>query len=546
MNKEIIRAENLSLYYEEMERPVFINLSFQIHACENVLILGPSGSGKSSLIQCLNGLYPRELDGTMKGSVTVNGKSTRDFQPGAASKHVGVVFQDPETQFCMLTVEDEIAFGLENLRIPVQEMEAIIDDVLHSVGLFEFKSAQISKLSGGQKQKLALACILAMEPEVIILDEPTANLDPVASKDFVVTLSALKRKRDFALIVIEHQLDDWVTLLERAFILQRDGTCLYDGPLRKGMELHAASLQKQGIWMPFAAQTAIKKKIAFHRLPLHLEELVNVNKPEVLNVSHPASRHKPGDVLLEAYNVSWKKVVKSITLQIHQHEFIAIVGANGSGKTSLSRLLAGIAKPSKGKISFQGKLLSQWKERHLYEKLGYVFQNPEHQFITDSVYEEIAFGLRIKYPNNQEAERKTEKVLSQFHLEQWKHHHPFALSQGQKRRLSVAAMLASDQSLLFLDEPTFGQDAASTDNLMELLMNKYNKGTSIVMITHDMNLVDQFATRVLVMDEGRIAVEASPAELWERGDLGDFQLTYPNRIDLARMLEKRKDSYVPS
>ncbi|GGF23590.1 putative HMP/thiamine import ATP-binding protein YkoD [Halobacillus andaensis] len=550
MRKEMIQVDNLTLYYEDEETPVFQNLHFTVKEGDTMLVLGPSGSGKSSLIQCLNGLFPRELDGHIEGQVTIHGKDSRQYEAGEISKHVGVVFQDPETQFCMLTVEDEVAFGLENLRIPSDEMETKIEEVLNLVGLDKEKDSTIATLSGGQKQKLSLACVLAIEPKVIVLDEPTANLDPIATKDFIDILTHLKEKLNLTLIVIEHQLNEWIPLLKRVYILQRNGEPLYDGPLRNGIEKHGSSLQQQGIWMPLASQLTIENKIPYHQFPLTLRELVSETNAHRLTLCESTTTKDLGEKLLEANELTWKStgqtIIHSTSLRIHQNEFIAIVGANGSGKTSLSRLLAGITQQTSGSITVNEKKLSQWKERDLYQQIGYVFQNPEHQFITDSVYEEVAFGLRLTGASNKEIERKCEDILSICQLAHVKDKNPFTLSQGQKRRLSVASMIVSEQSLLFLDEPTFGQDAGSTEKLMSLLQQKYEMGTSIIMITHDMDLVDHFATRVLVMEDGSLAADIHPAELWKRSDINNHHLEYPSRIKLAELINEKESSYVPS
>ncbi|MCP3028899.1 ABC transporter ATP-binding protein [Halobacillus sp. A5] len=550
MTKELIQVENLTLTYEEEEAPVFQNLQFTINEGDMLLVLGASGSGKSSLIQCLNGLFPRELDGRMDGIVSIHGKDTRHYQPGEISRHVGVVFQDPETQFCMLTVEDEVAFGFENLRTSPIQMGTKIDEVLNLVGLLEEKETYIAELSGGQKQKLALACVLAMDPEILVLDEPTANLDPIAAQEFIGTLTNLKVKHGLTLIVIEHRLNDWIPLLERVFILQRNGEPLYDGPLREGIEKHASELQKQGIWMPLASQLTLAHKIPYHQFPLTIRELAAEANAEQINLSQADLPNHLGEKLIETNALTWKSagktIIQSTDISIIENEFIAIVGANGSGKTSITRLLAGITLPTNGSVTFKGKRLPQWKDRELYQQIGYVFQNPEHQFITDSVFEEIAFSLRLTDKSGKEIAKKCEEILSICQLDHVKNKNPFTLSQGQKRRLSVAAMITSEQSLLLLDEPTFGQDAGSTEKLMSLLQQKHKMGTTILMITHDMDLVDQLATRVIVMNEGAVIADVHPGELWKQSHLSQYHIESPSRMKLAELFEKKEASYVPS
>ncbi|WP_281975758.1 ABC transporter ATP-binding protein [Halobacillus litoralis] len=542
MTKQILRTENLSLSYEDCVTPVLQDVSLSIMEGDDMLILGPSGSGKSSFTHCLNGLYPRELDGEMSGEVWVHGKRTNDYQPGEISKHIGVVFQDPETQFCMLTVEDEVAFGLENLSMPLNAMRAKVEEVLTWVGLLEYKEKTIAQLSGGQKQKLALACVLAMEPEVLILDEPTANLDPIATREFIGLLRYLKQHLSLTLVVIEHQLEGWVEILDRVFILQMDGSVYYDGPLQEGLLHSAPALQQQGISLPYATKQALSHNWCGD-LPLTIADYV-ASGGDFPVVEEKAAEQT--EKWLATRNIGWKKILNGIDLAIHKKEWIAIVGANGSGKTSFSKLLAGITKPSSGKITLHDRTLSKWSEQQLRSEIGYVFQNPEHQFITDSVFEEVAFGLKVEGIHESRLQEVVHSTLQLCRLDGLENQHPFLLSQGQKRRLSVATMIVSDQRMLFLDEPTFGQDATSTVSLMDLLQEKHKQGTTIIMITHDMDLVDRFATRVVVMEKGTIAFDKPPEILWKHQDLEKYSIEKPPRITMTEMIEERKRSYVSS
>ncbi|MEK3905727.1 ABC transporter ATP-binding protein [Oceanobacillus sp. FSL W7-1309] len=545
----MVEVKQFSLKFESNPQgDTLSNLNFRLNHGESLLLLGPSGCGKSTLTYCLNGLYPRELDGEVHGEIVINGKTVTAYRPGEISQQVGVVFQDPETQFCMLTVEDEVAFGLENIGIPHEFMEEKINHVLELVQLLAFKKSAISSLSGGQKQRLALACILALEPSLLILDEPTANLDPIATKDVIQTIQLIQEKTNCSLIIIEHQLDGWTKLTNRCLLLNRNGEIFYDGDLRNAIASRLEELEEQGIWLPKVTQYFLKNRPQTEReLPLTVGEINPFSLFESKSVNTASIPSEAGLPYVKASHISWKveqqPIIHDISLTLYHGEFIAIVGANGSGKTSFSRILAGIQRPTKGSVSIKDRKIGSWKESQLREEIGYVFQNPEHQFIANTVYEEIAFSLRLKMETEATVKEKVQAVLETCGLLHLQHEHPYTLSQGQKRRLSVATMIVDDQPFLLLDEPTFGQDASSNAQLMGLLQGRYKSGATIAMVTHDMELIHDYATRVLVLHKGRLVADLAPAELWAQPieKLHDWQLALPIQVQIQNCLKKEGD-----
>ncbi|KGM45667.1 energy-coupling factor transporter ATPase [Neobacillus niacini] len=527
-----IKVEDLGFSYEDSY--IFKDLSFSILKNQSLFLLGPSGSGKSTLAYCLNKLYPEAVDGVITGKIMFEGKNLNDFKPGELNQKIGIVFQDPESQFCMLTVEEEVAFGLENFHVPRAEMEAKIDRALEWVGLQAEKKTVIHTLSGGQKQKLALACVLALEPEVIILDEPTANLDPQSSTELVETITKLRKTRPFTLIVIEHKLDDWIELIDRCLVLDSTGAILFDGITLQCFGEFAPFLKKEGIWLPKVVEAGISaKNEGFYkgeRLPLRTAELLSGLEDSSAFFKKESKNTTLMEPILEVNGLYARGHLKNITLRIHKGEKIALVGQNGSGKTTLSKCLAGFLPLTKGEIQFLGVPLSKWKEKDLYQSLGYVFQNPEHQFITDCVYEEIAFGLSQR--------AIVSSVLETMNLQKHAGAHPFALSQGQKRRLSVATMLVHEQELLILDEPTFGQDANTAHEIMSVLNEKNG---AVFMITHDMELVDQYADTVYVLNEGELIFSGTPERLWGKRDVIErARLKLPFRKQLQNEMVRRE------
>lgn len=519
MKQPLLEVDQLTVTFEEESCSTLTDLSFTIQQGDSILLLGPSGSGKSTLTYCLNGLYPKELDGKMSGNISFAGSNIEEFKSGKINLEVGTVFQDPETQFCMLTVEDEIAFGLENKKMSPELMESEIDRVLSLVGLQHRRKDQIHTLSGGQKQKLALAAVLALKPRLLILDEPTANLDPAASKDLVKTILHLKEQQDITLFIIEHNIDYWLPIINRTMLLDRDGSLFFDGDLREAVNLYDEELEQRGIWLPEAVLLA-KQAQLLKPWPLTIDLLPH--GLQFQTISPEAMRTEESIVHVEnAIFRNKDKVLLDIpALDIQQGEFLAITGKNGSGKTLLSRLITGLLKPTAGDIEFLAKKLRRWKTSKLYQQIGYVFQNPEHQFLTDSVYGELAFGQTVN-------EEEIQKSLEEIQLADQVDKHPFTLSQGQKRRLSVATMLVQEPQLLVLDEPTFGQDSHTTEVLMDIIWRHHQRGCTIIMITHDMGLVDRYASRVLIVDQGRVVEDNQPAAIWKKTDLSDYGLTLP-------------------
>lgn len=560
--KSIFTTENLSFYYEEEEHSIFTKIRFAINKGESILLLGPSGSGKSTLAYCLNKLYPEAVDGILEGSIHFEGKALESFGPGEINKRIGMVFQDPESQFCMPTVEDEIAFGLENIHTPPDQIDGKIDSALKLVGLSDCKKALIHSLSGGQKQKLALACVLALQPEVLILDEPTANLDPASSRELAVTIERLKAELSLTLIVIEHNLGHWIDIIDRCLVLNRAGELLFDGDSRTCFTRFASFLQEEGVWLPAAVEAGARCEAyglyTAGPLPLSIDELIGgLREPypalDLLREPKLTAIDRSGSTILDVKGISYsrdgEKLVDSINFTALEGEFIAIVGPNGSGKTTLSRLIAGLLSPSSGQVLFENKPLAAWQEKKLRKKMGYVFQNPEHQLITDHVFDEIAFGLRLDDVEEKDMNEKVRSMLKKVRLEYKLDSHPFSLSQGQKRRLSVATMLVLEQKLLLLDEPTFGQDALTSKELMKLLEGKTCQGETVLFITHDMELVDRYADKVLVLHQGSLLFDGSPDTLWNQHDIiqkAHLQLPFieklKNRIDV---LARRENHAAP-
>ncbi|MCI3194626.1 energy-coupling factor ABC transporter ATP-binding protein [Bacillus sp. HU-1818] len=507
-SNELLSIDRLTFSYEEDEKPIFKDLSFQIQKGERALLLGPSGCGKSSLALCINGLYPEACDATQTGRISLFQKNIEDFQAAEKpSLHIGVVFQDPDQQFCMLTVEDEIAFGLENLQMPKEEMKERIDDVLVKLDLTGLKGQTISALSGGTKQKVALACILAMEPDLIILDEPTSLLDPHSARSFVHIIKELQEEKGFGLLVIEHQLDEWAPWAERTIVLDASGQKVMDGETPDIFQFRSEELKKIGVAIPHVAAMQESLSVPF-----------TLSKEMLFTQPFPAFKEGKNlpltEDVLEVNGLSFSRgqraIFSDISFSLRAGSLTAVVGPNGTGKSTLLSVLARLYKPKSGEIRLFGKPLHSFSENELRRQMGFVFQNPEHQFVADTVFGELVFG----HKHQKDAAEKAHDLLRRFGLDHVLTHHPFALSQGQKRRLSVATMMMHDLKILLLDEPTFGQDAKTAAECMELIESIQAAGTAVLMITHDMELVSAFADNVLVLHDTKLVYQGAPAPLF--------------------------------
>ncbi len=507
-----------------------------------MLVLGPSGSGKSTLTLCLDGLIPHLVEGDYAGEVVVAGLVVGDTPVHLLAQETGLVFQDPDSQFCTLTVEDEIAFGLENLRRPPLEMETAIDAALEAVGLAGFRQRLLGSLSGGEKQRVAIASVLAMGPRVLVLDEPSANLDPHATVELFALLRRLAADRRHTLVIIEHKLDQIIEWIDTVLVLAPGGRLLYEGDPRPAFYERARDLEAVGVWRPQTSELVQALRIAGWEVagsPLGVREtatalaatpglLARLRTGQPARLA-PERGARSGPPLLRVEHLSYRypdghPALTDVSLSIEQDDFLAIVGENGAGKTTLASLLSGVVVAPPRSVFLEGEDVAGMPGWAVSDRVGYVFQNPEHQFVTDSVFDELAFsvspeGGRRRAERLSAAQRAlVEGWLERLGLLPLAEANPFSLSQGQKRRLSVAAMLIRGQSALILDEPTLGQDELQSDRLMAMMHELRSEGRAIAMVTHDMRLVTEHADRLLVLSKGRLVFQGSPSEFFARPD----------------------------
>lgn len=485
--EKILELKDVTYVYDGERLPVWEHLSCCFFKGKIHAVSGPSGCGKSSVLSLIDGLIPHMYEGKLEGKVFLREEDITDMLPRYRCEKIGLVMQNPESQFCTFTVEEELAFGMENMGFTEEEIGRRIKEVLSFVGLSGYEERELDKLSGGQKQKIAIASILVMKPEILLLDEPTANLDPESRAQIFRLIVRIARKENITVVIVEHNISEIIDEVDWVIELDREGRKITD--CRK--EEAAGLFQRE----------ELSKSVMVWEKEKHPEREVILDI-EHLSFAYPVPGRK---------KEKGKQILDDFHMQVHKQDFLAIVGENGVGKSTLMKLIFKVCKPDSGTIRLFGKDLSTYHTKRLYHLIGLVFQNPENQFIRNTVWDEMMFSLKRTGGSQEEKEARVRQMLKQFHLEGEKEKSPFVLSQGQKRRLSVASMLLTNQEILFLDEPTYGQDFENRRELMKDMQKLLEDGITIVMITHDLSLVRQYATHVIEIEKGK-AVVSLPTE----------------------------------
>jgi energy-coupling factor transport system ATP-binding protein len=457
------------------------DLDLAVHAGERVLLLGPSGSGKSTLLAALAGVLGGDDEVDSTGTLTVNGHDPRELR-GAS----GLVLQDPEAQVIMSRVGDDVAFGCENLGVPRDELWSRVREALDLVGLAVPLEHPTEALSGGQKQRLALAGALAMRPGLLLLDEPTANIDPVGVGELRDAVRATLNRTGATAVIVEHRVEAWLDLVDRIVVLGADGSIVADGDPHKVLAAQGEALAAAGVWVP-------------GREPQISRRPGNDQRPTLLTGESLTLARIPGHALTATAR-------SPLQLRVDGGEVLALTGPNGVGKTTLALTIGGLIPPAGGEVVATAALADgasaqpiRWRSRELLTRIGSVFQSPEHQFLATTVRDELAIGPRALRLAPAEVAARVDELLERLGLAALAAANPFTLSGGQQRRLTVGAVLATRPRVLVLDEPTFGQDAVTWAALVELLDELRSRGTAVVAATHDPRFVAAMATRELAM-----------------------------------------------
>jgi len=509
--------DNLSFRYRDRQELAIQNISFEAKPGEILLIAGASGCGKTTLIRCINGLIPRSYKGEMNGRLTIFGENTKDWKLSQISQKIGTVLQDPERQILGTKVLNEVAFGLENLGMPREEIVQRVDEALNFLKISHLRDRETFNLSGGEKQKVALAGVLAMRPSILLLDEPLASLDPASAQD---TLDTVRQLADegMTVLIVEHRVEDVMRIKPERVMFISEGEIRYLGNL-----------------------SGLSKVVNYREVKLPAPEIVERAKqdqpPAEITILPGVANSKSGsEALVRFENVSFGyeanvEVLHGLDLEIKRGDVIAVLGPNGSGKTTFVKHAIGLLKPKSGRVLVDGRDTKDASVAQIASTLGYVFQSPSHMLFAPTVREELAFGPTNLKHSKKQIEQEVQEALRIVNLSEMEQDPPLALSFGQQKRVSIAAILAMQSRILVMDEPTAGQDYQNYMNFMDSIL-QLPGFEAILFITHDVDLAVIYANRVLMIADGRLAADGRPQDV-----LRDFDRLKANRLVPTSLLD---------
>jgi energy-coupling factor transporter ATP-binding protein EcfA2 len=546
-----IKLNNFSWKYKDAKDWTLKDINLEVKSGEIIGIMGRSGAGKTTLALTLNGLVPQTIAGEIKGTVEVTGMDTQTTPVKELVKNVGMVFQDPETQFVTMLVEDELTFGLENMAVPREEIGKRLAWVSEMLRIKEILKSHPYELSGGQKQRVAIASALVLNPKILVLDEPTSDLDPVGKSE-IFSITKELSERGITMFIVEHEAEDLAKVADRIILIENGRVVLEDEPslfYNNVDRLHEAGVSPPQV-TEFYKAIGEGHQVS-NTAPLTVEDCYPIVSDILGNkarntVKDPHKTQKTQDKkvsenkIIEAKNIEYvyqggRKALVGVDLTIHEGEFVGLVGQNGSGKTTIAKVIANILKPTNGQVLLDGIDTKNLTQAQTASKIAYSFQNPDHQLVCNTVEEEIKFAPKNIGIAPEEVEKIAEDLLNKVGLSEYKNEHPIFLGKGQRKVLAVASVLSMRPKVLIVDEPTTGQDWQSTKSIMELLRTLNKEGRTIIIITHNMDVVAENCNRVVIMNKGRIALDGPPGEVFAKGNvLNDLFLKPPMITRLAQ------------
>ncbi len=538
----VVSVEALSYFYPSGARAALLNVGLQVRAGEILGVLGANGSGKSTLCLAMNGIVPQLYGGRFFGSATVADLDTADQPIHAFARHVGIVLQDPGSQLIAASAENEVAFALENACVPRGEIRRRVAEALVAVDLAGLGNRHPHELSGGQQQRLALAVALAQQPALIVLDEPTAQLDPRAAREVIALIKRINRERGTAFVIASHASEEIADTAHRVVVLSRGRVCASGTP--EAIFRDTALLARERVRPPgvTASFERLRSRGLFHgALPVRMDEALGA-----LGALPPCRPFLPGDpapaagrpaLALRGVSHAYPdgtRSLREVDLEIHSGDYVVLLGQNGSGKSTLLKHFLGLLRPAQGTVEVAGKPLSGQSMSAVARRIGYVGQNPDRQIFNATVEAEVAFGLGRLALSRTERQARTDAALASLGLSDLRGAHPLALSKGERARVVVAAVLAMEPEVLIFDEPTHGQDDAGARAILELTAALNRQGRTVIVATHQLHLMPGYARRAVVLAQGRVVASAPLREVYhDLALLGSTHLEPPQAAALA-------------
>tara|TARA_Y100001956_G_scaffold82012_1_gene101358 strand:+ start:6128 stop:7822 length:1695 start_codon:yes stop_codon:yes gene_type:complete len=542
-----IEFSDFSFRYESLDKPTLKHINLRIEKGEKIVIIGPSGSGKSTLGQCLNGLIPHSIKGEITGELSLNGQSCAKLELHQITEQIGTVLQDTDSQFVGLSVGEDIAFAMENQLVSNVDMYPIVKSTAKMVDLGDMLGRSPHDLSGGQKQRVSLAGILVDDVDTLLFDEPLAALDPKTGRKTIEIIDQLHQESGKTIIIIEHRLEDVLHRSVDRIILMEQGEIIAD--MTPDDLLSSPLLAKHGIREPLylSALKAAGQSIQARDIPSQLDSYP-LEQCAMLFQSWGDTKTQPSiplqnDCLLEISNLTYsydgeKNALEDVSFSIGRGEFVSILGKNGSGKSTITKLVMGVIEPDTGSIILDGQDLQRLSIFERSQKIGVVMQNPNHMISHHMIFDEVAFGLRNKGLDEDKIQTKVHAILDLCGLSKYRNWPIEALSYGQKKRVTIASILALEPELLILDEPTAGQDYRNYTSMLSFIKDLNTKlGITVVIISHDMHLVLEYTQRSIVISDSKLIADAPMTEVFSQPELLDqANLTTTSLYDLADRL----------
>lgn len=518
----MISFKNFSFKYNNVVDKTLKNIDLTINKGEKVLIVGPSGSGKSTLSHCINGLIPFSYNGEIEGELIIDNIKPYEESLSDVSKKVGTILQDQDSQFIGLSVGEDVAFNFENNAMELNEMKVKVIDALELVNMVDFIDHSPYELSGGQKQRVSLAGVLGSDAEVLLFDEPLANLDPASGKEIMQLINDIHEKTNKTILIVEHRIED---VLEQPF----DKVIVINKGKVQGFGtpdeiLKSDLLKNNGLREPLYLE-AMKLAGCDISGSENLKDLSNIdekNKEVLKNWFNNETSNKDSIIkeekILEVKNLAFshdgiKNTINDVSFHLNKGEILAVLGNNGAGKSTLCRLITGILKPQKGSIFLNNQCIDSWSIKQKGSSIGYVMQNPNQMISQHMIKDEIALGLKCRNYSKEEIDKKVEEVLKICGLYPYRNWPVSALSYGQKKRVTIASILAINPQVIILDEPTAGQDYKHYTEFMEFIKELSAQGISIILITHDMQLTLEYCHRAVVLSGGEKIADDKPSNI---------------------------------